>query len=163
LWSQEDGMAFQANLNKWLVHWLVVTLAILMSPYVISGIHLAGPGAALAAAAVLGVLNVLVRPIIILFTLPLTILSLGFFLVIINSFMLYMTAWIVGGFSFDTFWSAFWLGLLISLATTVLARPVRRDGRFAFSFRNDGHARFRERYPRQDGVVDLNEKDGKWQ
>lgn len=156
-------MGFRLDMNKWLVQWIVVTLVILMAPYLIPGVKLAGPGAALAAAAVLGVLNLIVKPIVILFTLPLTIVTLGLFLVVVNALMLLMTQWFVHGFEFESFGAALWLALLISLVTTVMSRPRRPGGGWTFSFRDDARAKTRPRDGDRSGVIDLNEKDGRWQ
>ncbi|MFH0824006.1 MAG: phage holin family protein, partial [Pseudomonadota bacterium] len=62
-----------------LFRWLMTTLAIMMVPYLVSGVTVQGFGSALAAAAVLGILNAFIRPILVFFTLPLTVLTLGFF------------------------------------------------------------------------------------
>ena len=67
-----------------LIRWLVTALAIFMIPHLVHGVHVAGFGPALAAALVLSVLNFTVRPILILLTLPLTVFTLGFFLLVIN-------------------------------------------------------------------------------
>jgi putative membrane protein len=157
------GMNFRNMATKAFTHWVLVTMTILMAPYLIPGISIDGPGAALAAAAVLGLLNVLVKPVVILFTLPLTILTLGLFLFVINALMLLLTQYIVKGFVFTGFWPAFFLSILISLVTSIMGRPLTKDGGFSFSFRQGARGKKSRASESGEGVVDLNERDGKWQ
>jgi len=102
-----------------LFKWLVMSLAILAIPQLVGGVRVENFGAALAVAAVLGVLNVVLKPILILLTLPLTILSLGLFLLVLNAFMVQLAPLFVAGFHVDSFWSAFVSSLIISLVSWV--------------------------------------------
>ena len=70
-----------------LIRWLITTLAILAVPYLISGVRVESFGSAMLTAAILGILNALVRPILIILTLPLTILTLGLFILVINALL----------------------------------------------------------------------------
>jgi putative membrane protein len=81
----------------------------------VDGIVVDGPGTLLIAAVVLGLVNAIVRPIIIVLTLPISVVTLGFFLLVINAGMLALVAMIVPGFDVTGFWSALWGGLLVSL------------------------------------------------
>jgi putative membrane protein len=81
----------------------------------VDGIIVDGPGTLLIAAAVLGLVNAIVRPIIIVLTLPISVVTLGFFLLVINAGMLALVAVIVPGFDVAGFWSALWGGLIVSL------------------------------------------------
>jgi len=151
---------------KYLVNWLVTSLVILMIPYIFPGIHVSGLGAALATAAVLGILNLLVRPILILLTLPITILSFGLFLLLINTAMLMLAAKIVEGFYISSFWSAFGAALAISVAhwltSAQMARP-RLQFRFDSS-RGPGHAGDQQTASRRrSNTIDLEDKGGTWQ
>jgi putative membrane protein len=78
--------------------------------------------AALGAAILLGVVNAVIRPIFILLTLPLTILTLGLFLLVINALLLWMVSGLVGGFQVNGFWGAFFGSLLISFISWILSR-----------------------------------------
>lgn len=102
-----------------ILRWIFTALAILMLPKLISGITVDDFGAALAAAAILSVLNLLVKPILVILTLPFTLLSLGFFLLIINAFVLQMVGFFVSGFHIDSFSSAFLGGLVVSIVSWV--------------------------------------------
>lgn len=98
-----------------LIRWLGSALGLLLAAYLVPGIHVSGFGRALIAAAVLGFVNILVRPLIILLTLPLNLLTFGLFTFIVNGFMLWITSGIVKGFDVDGFLPAL-LGALVLLA-----------------------------------------------
>ncbi len=137
----------------WIVKWLVTTLTILMVPQVVPGVHVANFRTALAAGAVLGVLNLLVRPLLILFTLPLTLVSLGIFLLFINAFIFEMAGWFVSGFAVDSFGSAFLAALMVSAVSWLLNRsqnPQNQSRLFVMSHGDFG--------PRRRKVVDLSER-----
>jgi putative membrane protein len=79
---------------------------------------------ALGAAFLLGIVNVIIRPIFVLLTLPLTLVTLGLFLLVINALMLWLVAGLVGGFHISGFWGAFFGSLLISLISWVFSRII---------------------------------------
>ncbi len=79
---------------------------------------------ALGAAFLLGIINAIIRPIFILLTLPLTLVTLGFFLLVINALMLWLVAGLVGGFHVNGFWGAFFGSLLISLISWIFSRII---------------------------------------
>lgn len=95
-----------------LLRWLINTLAILGIAYYVPGISVSGFYAALIAALVLGIINALLRPILILLTLPVNILTLGLFTLVINALLFWLTSTIVKGFAVADFRAAF-LGALI--------------------------------------------------
>jgi putative membrane protein len=101
--------------------WLVLTLAILIASYVIEGIEVKGFLSAFFAAAVLGILNAFFRPILIILTLPINILSMGLFTFIINAFLLMMASGVISGFMVHGFWSAVFGSLVISLVNWFLS------------------------------------------
>jgi len=78
--------------------------------------------AALVAAFLLGIVNAIIRPILVLFTLPLTVLTLGLFLLVINGFMLWLVSSLVRGFHVSGFWGAVLGSILISLVSWLLSR-----------------------------------------
>jgi putative membrane protein len=84
------------------------------------GLHLAGPGTALAAGAVLGLVNVLVKPVLIILTLPLTLVTLGLFLFVVNALCLRLTAAIIPGFAVDGFWWSILGALVVSVVSWIL-------------------------------------------
>ncbi len=107
-----------------LIRWLVTSLTILMIPALVSGVQVKGFGSALAAAAVLGVLNAIVRPILILLTLPLTIVTLGLFILVINALLFQLAGAIIPGVQIDSFWSALFASLIVSLVSWVMNSSI---------------------------------------
>jgi putative membrane protein len=101
--------------------WFVLTLAILIASYLIEGIEVKGFLSAFFAAAVLGILNAFFRPILIILTLPINILSMGLFTFVINAFLLMMASGVISGFAVHGFWSAVFGSLVISLVNWFLS------------------------------------------
>lgn len=107
-----------------LIRWLITTLAILAVPYLISGVRVESFGSAMLTAAILGILNALVRPILIILTLPLTILTLGLFILIINALLFELAGALVPGMYVASFWSAFFASIIVSIVSWVLNSVV---------------------------------------
>jgi putative membrane protein len=104
---------------------LIHMVAILIISYLLPGlIRVDGIWAALVAAFLLGIVNTVLRPILVFFTLPITILTLGLFLLVINGLMLWLVSTIVKGFYVEGFWGAVLGSLLISLVSWVLSRVL---------------------------------------
>lgn len=106
-------------------HWLVSAAAVLIASYLLPGVAVSGIGAALLVALVLGVINVFLRPILIILTLPVNILTLGLFTFVINAFLIMLTAAIVPGFSVRNFWWALLFSLVLSLVNVFLLTLIR--------------------------------------
>lgn len=100
---------------KILAHWLLNALVILIAAYVLPGVSVTGFLVALLVALVLGILNVLLKPIFVFLTLPITILTFGLFLLVINTVLIYLTAVLVPGFDVSGFVAAFLFGIVLSL------------------------------------------------
>jgi putative membrane protein len=92
----------------------------MVTAYMIDGIHVAGFANALGTAAVLGVLNVILRPILFILTLPINIMTLGLFTFIINALMLKIASGLIPGFSVIGFWAAVFGALIISVVNWIL-------------------------------------------
>ncbi len=104
---------------------LIHMVAILIISYILPGvIRVDGVWAALVAAFILGIVNAVIRPILIFFTLPITILTLGLFLLVINGLMLWLVSAIVKGFQVNGFWGAVLGSILISIVSWVLSRVL---------------------------------------
>jgi len=102
---------------------LIHMVAILIISYLLPGlIRVQGVWAALVAAFLLGAVNAILRPILIFFTLPITVLTLGLFLLVINGLMLWLVSAIVKGFQVNGFWGAVLGSILISLVSWILSR-----------------------------------------
>ncbi len=100
-----------------ITRWLVITVAILLASYFVPGIHVDTLSTAVIAACVLGLINVFIRPVVVLLTLPLSILTLGLFYFFINAFLLKLAAYFVSGFEVSGFFAAFFGSLIISLVS----------------------------------------------
>ena len=119
-----------------LLVWLINALALLALPYLVPSVQVDSFYTALIAALVLGLVNTLIRPLLILLTLPVTVLTLGLFVFVINGLLFWFVASFVKGFTVGGFWSAFFGAIvyaLISWAASALVFGrqvvvVRRDG-----------------------------------
>jgi putative membrane protein len=116
-----------------LVRWLILTVAIIVASYLIQGIEVNGFFSAFFAAAILGVLNVFFRPILLILTLPINILTLGFFTFIINAVLLKMASGVISGFVVHGFWSAVFGGLIISVVSWLLNSFINDQGRVGYT------------------------------
>jgi len=105
---------------RFFIHWLITTLAIIISSYLLPGVSVSGFFAALVTALVLGILNTFIKPLLILLTLPLTILTLGLFTLVINALLIMLTSAIVPGFDVRNFGWALLFGLVLSILNAVL-------------------------------------------
>jgi len=103
-----------------LVKWLISTLAIIIAAYLIPGVTVDSLLAAFIAALVLGLINVVIKPLVVILTLPVNILTLGLFTLVINALLIMLTSWIVDGFTVANFWWALLFGVILSLLTFAL-------------------------------------------
>ncbi len=103
-----------------LLRWLFGALSLVLVAYLVPGIAVASFYSALIAALVLGLVNALVRPILLILTLPVNILTLGLFTLVINALMFWLASSIVKGFSVVGFWPAFWGALVMWLISWLL-------------------------------------------
>jgi putative membrane protein len=113
---------------KLILRWIINALALLALPYVVSGIELKSFYIALIVAVVLGLLNAVVRPVLILLTLPVTLLTLGLFILVINALLFWFVGSFVEGFHVSGFWAAFFGAVLYSLITWAVSALVFDDG-----------------------------------
>lgn len=110
------------------IRWLILTVAIIFAAYLLDGIHMRNFFSAFLAAAALGILNALFRPILIILTLPINILSLGLFTFVINALLLKMASGIISGFDVHGFWTAVFGSLIISLVSWLLTSFINERG-----------------------------------
>ena len=144
-----------------LIRWLTTTAAILATAYLLDGIQVSGFFSAVFAAAVLGILNAFFRPIALLLTLPINILSLGLFTFIINALMLKTASGLIPGFSVYGFWTAIFGSLLISVISWLLNSFISEQGTVTSinvtSSRNTAMGN-------EDDTIDLEHKgDDRWE
>jgi len=109
---------------SFLLQWLVSGLAIIITAYLLPGVKLTGFFAALVTALILGLINAFIRPVLILLTLPLNILTLGLFTLVINALLIMLAAAIVPGFAVQGFWWALLFGLVLAIVNYALGAIV---------------------------------------
>lgn len=105
---------------SWLLPFLITGISLLVADYFIQGIEISGVAPAVLAALVLGAVNAIIRPVLILFTLPLTVVTLGLFVFIINAITFTLTAWLVPGFNVYSFGGAFWGAIITGIVSWLL-------------------------------------------
>ena len=113
-----------------LIRWLINAGALWLIALMIKGIEVQSVLAALVAAAVLGIINAILRPIFILLTLPINILTLGLFTFLLNGFMLYLAGTLVRGFEVHGFWAPVFGALILSIVSALTTAFLSDDGRF---------------------------------
>jgi putative membrane protein len=111
--------------GQWVTQWLVSAIGLALASQWVSGVHLHAQGLSaavivLGASAVLGLLNLLLKPLIILITLPVNILTLGLFTLAVNAIVLMAAVALVPDLKIDGFWPALWAALVISLSSLIL-------------------------------------------
>lgn len=103
-----------------ILRWVVNAVLLILIPYIVPGIEIKNFGTALVAALVLAFVNALIKPILILLTLPINLLTLGLFILVINALMFWLVSAIVKGFYISGFWPAFFAALVFSIFSLVL-------------------------------------------
>ena len=116
---------------------LIIVLGIWVAGKLVPGIHVGSAGSLVFAAIALGLINALVRPLIVLLTLPFTLLTLGLFLLVINAAMLQLADWFVSGFSVDGFLSAVLGSIVVSLVSWAAASFIGPKGRYEVMVRRE--------------------------
>jgi putative membrane protein len=104
-----------------LLTWIINAAALMALPYLLPSVSVTHVGAAFVAALVLGLVNTLLRPLLVLLTLPVTVLSLGLFILVINALLFWGVANVVDGFRVAGFWSAFFAAIVYSIISWTLS------------------------------------------
>ncbi len=112
-------------MQSFLLRWLFNAIAIYLTTLIIHGVQVPDFAAALVAALVLGIVNAFIRPLVLILTLPVNILTLGLFTLVVNALMLYIVS-AVTSLQVSSFWAAFVGALLIALISTVLSHVLVR-------------------------------------
>jgi putative membrane protein len=115
-------------MNGFFLRTLITILGLLLASAIIPGVEINGTGSVIFAAVLLGLVNGFVRPVAFLLTLPITILSLGLFLFVLNAAMFGLVAAMLDNFVVAGFWSAIFGSLVVSLTSTVASWYIGPDG-----------------------------------
>ncbi|HEY8555636.1 MAG TPA: phage holin family protein [Burkholderiales bacterium] len=102
-------------MTGFVLRWVVGAVGLWLAAEIVEGIHVAGAGTLLLAALLLGVVNAVVRPVLVLLTLPITVVTLGLFLLVINAAMLGLVALLLPGFAIDGFFAALLGSIIVSI------------------------------------------------
>ncbi|GAO36710.1 membrane protein [Sulfuricella sp. T08] len=114
------------NLMPFLIHWGITSLSLWVASYVFKGIRFEDTPSLVISALLLGFANAIIRPLLIIITLPFTLLTLGFFLLVINALMLLLVSAMVKGFTISGFWTAFFASIFIAVLSLLIG--VYLDG-----------------------------------
>lgn len=131
-----------------IMRWLIITAAILLASWLVPGITVESVWTAVFAAAILGLINTFIKPVLIILTLPLNILTLGIFTFFLNAFLLQLVAYMIRGFEVKGFWAAFLGALIISIVSWLANQFIVRHKR--------------ENTPKPDYIDMEKGDDGKW-
>jgi len=121
---------YRVEMRHFVFRWMITSIAVMITPAFISGVRYDSLGALLAAALLLGLMNAFVRPVLLILSAPLILVTLGFFILIINGLMFYCVPTMIIGFHVDGFGSAFWGAILIGIISWILSAFFRgSDGK----------------------------------
>jgi putative membrane protein len=117
-------------MKHFVFRWAITTIAVMVASSVVHGIRYDTVAALIGASLLLGIFNAFIRPFLLILSAPLILLTLGFFILVLNGLMLLVVPSVVIGFHVDGFWSAFWGAIVISIVSWLLSAFFRgTDGR----------------------------------
>ena len=119
----------KTEIMKFILRLLLSALAVILLANILPGVEVSAFGSAVLVALVLSLLNLIVKPILVILTLPVTILTLGLFLLVINALIILLASSLVSGFSVDGFWQALLFSLLLSILESVLFAFLKEDSK----------------------------------
>lgn len=108
------------TLGPFLIHWAITALALWVASHIFSGLKFESTSALVVSALLLGFANAIIKPLLIVLTLPLTLLTFGLFLLVINALMILLVSALVKGFRVSGFWTALFASIFISLLSILL-------------------------------------------
>jgi len=110
-----------------LFKWIITTIAIIASSYIVPGVEISGIWTAIWLAVILGLINIIIKPIIIILTLPINIITLGLFTFFINAFIILFASSIVKGFDVHGFWRAMLFSIILLIVSYILNKLIKED------------------------------------
>lgn len=112
-------------MSEFLIRWLITTIAVMSASAIIPGISYDGTGTLFGAALLLGIVNALIRPVLLILSFPFIIVTMGFFILVINALLLLFVSSVIHGFYVAGFWNALFAGLVIGLISWILSSFFR--------------------------------------
>lgn len=126
-------------MNGFLIRAVVVGIGLWLASQIVPGVSFSSPESLIAAALLLGIINAFVRPVLVILTFPITLLTLGLFLLVINGLMIELVSYFLKGFVVTGFWPAFFAAIVVSLTSWVMSGWVGPSGRIeVVTARHDG-------------------------
>lgn len=122
-----DNQPRRFEMKRFLIHWLVIALALWVTAYILPGVNVDSTQALAIAAVVLGLVNALIRPVLTILTLPITVLTLGLFYLVVNGLTFLLAAKLVPGFHVAGFWWAVLGALMVSILSSFVGGVVGDD------------------------------------
>ena len=119
----------KTEIMKFILRLILSALAVILLANILPGVEVSAFGSAVLVALVLSLLNLIVKPLLVILTLPVTILTLGLFLLVINALIILLASSLVSGFSVDGFWQALLFSLLLSVLESVLFAFLKEDSK----------------------------------
>jgi len=119
----------QNSFLSFLARWFVTAVAVLAASKLVNGIAYADYGSLAVAALLLGIINALLRPVLLFITLPVNVLTLGLFTLVINGALFLLVGRVVRGFHVADFWAGFWGAIVVSVVSFLVGSLVRRSER----------------------------------
>jgi putative membrane protein len=112
------------NLREFLAHWGVTALALWLTSFIFHGISFNSKKSLLISALLLGLINAVIRPVVIILTIPLTLITFGLFLLVINAVMMLFVSALVSGFKISGFWTAFFASIVVTLISIIVSMLI---------------------------------------
>jgi putative membrane protein len=119
--------SFFDELRPFLLHWSITAISLWAASHIFKGVRFADTSSLVVSALLLGLANAVVKPLLIVLTLPLTLVTFGLFLLVINALMIMMVSGLVKGFRVSSFWTAFFASIFVSILSIVI-EAVLPDG-----------------------------------
>ena len=115
-------------MTDFLIHWAIMSLSLWAASALFRGIKFSNNSSLLISALMLGFVNAVIRPILLILTFPLTVVTLGFFILVVNALMIMLVAKLIHGFKLSGFWTAFFVSIFIALFTLVIEHFLPSQG-----------------------------------
>jgi len=126
------------NLTPFLIHWAITALSLWLASLVFRGLKFDDASSLIASALLLGLANAIIKPLLIVLTLPLTLLTFGLFLLVINALMILLVASLIKGFKVSSFWTAFFASIFISVFSIAIGALVGGSPESTLQMPRDG-------------------------
>ena len=113
---------------KFLAQLIISALAVIITSLILPGVQINSPLTGVIVAAVLAVLNAIIKPILVILTIPITVITLGLFLLVINAAIILLASYLVDGFNVQDFWTALFFSIILSLVTSIFNNLSKDKG-----------------------------------